>query len=168
MAKAKTAPFWIAEAQVGISTSVESQTIDIGAYVDPADSQGLEILSVDYIWDETTNLPPSFTDQRATAQLKDNTNGDLVSPTNLHLISSGHLSVDAGSYLSTSSDVFPDRLNLGKDGGRVVVNDSLEFCVKGSATANNLRCTVRICARVITLTKKDYMTLALQTVADNN
>lgn len=153
--------------QTGISTTAESLTVDIGAYVDPADSQGLEILLVDYIWDDTSNLPVPNSAQRATAQLKDNTNGDLVAPTNLHLISSGHLSVDTDGFMSSTSDVFPDRLMLGKDGGRVVVNDQLEFVVKGSATSASSRCTVRICARVVKLTKKDYMTLALQTVADN-
>lgn len=166
MARAKTAPFWICDTQVGLTTSPESITIDVGAYVDPADSQGLEILQVDYIWDDTSNLPIGAA-TRATAQLKDNTNGDLVSPANLHLISSGHLSIDTDAYMSAATDVFPDRLNLGKDGGRVVVNDTLEFVTKAAATNNTGRCTVRICARVITLTKKDYMTLALQTVADN-
>lgn len=166
MARAKTAPFWISERQVGLSTTAESQTIDIGAYVDPADSQGLEILKVDYIWDDTGNLPISAA-TRATAQLKDNTNGDLVDPTNLHLISSGHLSIDTDGYMSNATDVFPDRLMLGKDGGRVVVNDSLEFVVKAAANTVSSCCTVRIMARVVTLTKKDYMTLALQTVSDN-
>lgn len=166
MARAKTAPFWIAESQTGLSTTAEAVTIDIGAYVDPADSQGLEILKVDYIWDDIGELPIGV-DTRATAQLKDNTNGDLVEPTNLHLISSGHIVIDANAFMSSASDVFPDRLMLGKDGGRVVVNDSLEFVVRAAANSTNSRCTVRIMARVVTLTKKDYMTLALQTVADN-
>ena len=168
MAKAKTAPFYISENQIGLSTSPEAVTIDVGAYVDPADSQGIEILSVDYIWDDTSNLPISngSTDFRATAQLKDNTNGDLVSPTSLHLISSAHLSYSDVAVTDNVTDVYPDRLGIGKD-GRIVVNDQLEFCVKSSAAVATGRCTVRIMARVVTLTKKDYMTLALQTVADN-
>lgn len=168
MARAKTAPFYITDNQIGLSTAAESVTIDVGAYVDPADSQGIEIISVDYIWDDTSNLPISNggTDFRATAQLKDSTNGDLVSPTSIHLVSSAHLSYSDVAVTSTDTDVFPDRLGIGKE-GRIVVNDQLEFVTKSSANVASGRCTVRIMARVVTLTKKDYMTLALQTVADN-
>jgi hypothetical protein len=171
MARAKTAPFFIMEQQTGLSTSPEALTIDVGAYVDPADSQGIEILKVDYIWDGTDNLPINngATDFRATAQLKDNTNGDLVNPVNLHLISSAGLVYDGGQNpagMTNVTDVYPDRLGIGKE-GRVVVNDQLEFVTKSSANVNTGRCTVRIMARVVTLSKKDYMTLALQTVSDN-
>tara|TARA_Y100000004_G_C8949060_1_gene427646 strand:+ start:1362 stop:1877 length:516 start_codon:yes stop_codon:yes gene_type:complete len=171
MARAKTAPFYIMEMQTGLSSTAESITVDVGAYVDPADSQGIEILSVDYIWDGTDQLPINngANDFRATAQLKDNTTGDLVDPTNLHLISSGHLTYDGGQNpagISNVTDVYPDRLGIGKE-GRVVVNDQLEFVVRSSTAVGSGRCTVRIMARVVTLTKKDYMTLALQTVSDN-
>lgn len=171
MARSKTAPFYIMEQIAGLSPTTKTVDIDVGAYVDPADSQGIEILSVDYIWDNNDNLPinASSTDFRATAQLKDNTNGDLVNPTNIHLISSAHLTYDGGtqpSGMSNVSDVYPDRMGIGKE-GRVCVNDTLEFVLKSSATVASGRCTVRIMARVVTLTKKDYMTLALQTVGEN-
>lgn len=171
MARAKTAPFYIMEQQIGLSTSPETLTIDVGAYVDPADSQGIEILEVDYIWDGTDNLPINngATDFRATAQLKDNTTGDLINPVSFHLISSGAITYDGGQNpagISNVTDVYPDRFGIGKE-GRIVVNDSLEFCTKSSANVNAGRCTVRIMCRVVTLTKKDYMSLALQTVSDN-
>ena len=104
---------------------------------------------------------------RAVSQLKDNTNGNLVSYDNIHLVSSGSIYFDADNVVSNASDVYPDILYISKDGGRVSVNDSMEICVKSSANVPNLACAVRIQLRVVSLTKKDYMTLALQTVSDN-
>ena len=127
-------------------------------------------MSVDFIWfNETTNMPiqNGTTAFQAVAQLKDNTNGNLVGYDNIHLVSSGSLYYDTAKGVSNASDVYPDVLYISKDGGRVSVNDSMEICVKSSANVSGLACAVRIQMRVISLTKKDYMTLALQTVSDN-
>lgn len=170
MARAKTAPFIITEViNAANTTSVQSGTLDLSAYVDPGDSQGVEIMAVDYIWfNAADNMPASHTnDFRAIAQLKDNTNGNLVSYDNIHLVSSGSLYFDSNNVVSNASDVYPDILYISKDGGRVTVNDSMEICIKSSVGVPNLACAVRIQLRVISLTKKDYMTLALQTVSDN-
>ncbi len=170
MARAKTAPFIITEVINAANTSaVQSGVLDLSAYVDPGDSQGVEIMAVDYIWfTSNDNMPASHSaDFRAVAQLKDNTNGNLVSYDNIHLVSSGSLYFDVANVVSNASDVYPDILYISKDGGRVSVNDSMEICVKSSTTVPNLACAVRIQLRVVSLSKKDYMTLALQTVSDN-
>jgi len=170
MARAKTAPFIITEViSAASTTAIQSGTLDLSAYVDPGDSQGVEIMSVDYIWFTQNDNMPAFhsADFRAVAQLKDNTNNELVPYDNIHLVSSGSLYYDAQNVVSNISDVYPDILYLSKDGGRVSVNDSMEICVKSSASVANLACAVRIQMRVISLNKRDYMTLALQTVSDN-
>lgn len=170
MARAKTQPFIITEVvSAANTTAVQSGILDLSAYVDPGDSQGVEVMQVDYIYfDQSNNMPISHSaDFKAVAQLKDNTNGNLVSYDNIHLVSSGSIYFDSAFVVSNASDVYPDILYISKDGGRVSVNDSMEICVKSSANVPNLAVAVRITLRVISLTKKDYMTLALQTVSDN-
>lgn len=171
MARAKTAPFIVTEViSAASTTAIQAGLLDLSAYVDPGDAQGVEIMSVDFIWfNETTNMPiqNGTTAFQAVAQLKDNTNGNLVAYDNIHLVSSGSLYYDTAKGVSNASDVYPDVLYISKDGGRVSVNDSMEICVKSSANVSGLACAVRIQMRVISLTKKDYMTLALQTVSDN-
>lgn len=170
MARAKTAPFIVTEViPVASTTAVQSGILDLSAYVDPGDSQGVEIMSVDYIWfNQADNMPASHSAAfRAVAQLKDNTNGNLISYDNIHIVSSGSIYFDADNVVSNASDVYPDILYLSREGGRVTVNDSMEICVKSSVSVANLACAVRVQMRVIGLTKRDYMTLALQTVSDN-
>lgn len=171
MARAKTAPFIVTEViPANATTAVQSGTLDLSAYVDPGDSQGVEIMSVDFIWfNSTTNMPieNGTTAFQAVAQLKDNTNGNLLGYDNIHLVSSGSLYYDTAKGVSNASDIYPDVLYISKDGGRVTVNDSMEVVVKSSSNVTGLACAVRIQMRVIGLNKRDYMTLALQTVSDN-
>lgn len=170
MARAKTQPFIVTEVITASSTTAtQSGILDLSAYVDPGDSQGVEIMAVDYIWFLTNdNMPASHSaDFKAVAQLKDNTNGNLISYDNIHIVSSGSFYYDQNNVVSNASDIYPDILYISKDGGRVTVNDSMEICVKSSVSVPNLACAVRIQMRVISLSKKDYMTLALQTVSDN-
>ncbi len=170
MARAKTAPFIITEViSAASTTAIQSGILDLSAYVDPGDSQGVEIMAVDYIWFTQNDNMPAFhsADFRAVSQLNDNTNGELIPYDNIHLVSSGSLYYDSQNVVSNVSDVYPDILYLSKDGGRVSVNDSMEICVASSASVANLACAIRIQMRVISLNKRDYMTLALQTVSDN-
>lgn len=167
MAKARSGKFQIRKTLDGMTTGTTVAEIDLGAYVDPADAQGVELLAVDFIWhDASTNLPIDHTaDFRAVAQLKDNINGNIVGFENTHLVASAGLTYDVGAGVYNTTDIFPDMLYLSKDGGRIVVNDVLEFCMKGSTTVSDAACTVVIDARIVGLTKKDYMALALTTVA---
>ena len=167
MAKARSSKFQIRKTLDGLTTGTTVAEIDLGAYVDPADAQGVELLAVDFIWhDASTNLPVDHTaDFRAVAQLKDNINGNVVGYENTHLVASAGLTYDTGAGVYNTTDIFPDMLYLSKDGGRIVVNDVLEFCMKGSTTVSDAACTVVIDARIVGLTKKDYMALALTTVA---
>lgn len=167
MARAQSGVFQIRKTLDGLSTTATVGQIDLGAYVDPADGQGIEILSVDFIWhDGSTNLPIDHTSTfEACAQLKDNVNGNIVGYENTHLVASAGLSYFVNNAVNNDTDIFPDILHLSKDGGRMIVNDQMEMVMKASTTVADGACTAVISAKVVKLTKKDYMALALTTVA---
>ena len=171
MARNKTGPFFINHVlDIAGTTVAQTQNMDISAYVDAGDSQGLEIMSVDYIWYDSVTLLPiqnGVTVFQASVQLKDAATGGLVAYDNLHLVSSGGIYYDTAKSVSQDADIFPDQLMISKTGGRVTVNDNLELVGKSSASVANMAVCARIQCKVVNLSKRDYMTLALQTVADN-
>ena len=148
------------------TTSTASEEIDLSAYVDPGDNQGVEIVHVDYIWhNDNTKLPfSSSSDFQAAVQLKDNTAGGMIDYDDIHLVSSAGYSNDANVGGQYPGDIYPDTL---PGMGRVVVNDQLEIVGDVSSTQTNLACTVRVTMRIKKLAKRDWMQIALQTVADN-
>lgn len=166
MSKAKTKEFVVAREIDVNSASGATELVDLSAYVDPGDNQGVEILAVDFLWyNKTTYLPmDTSTNFEAAVQLKDNTEGALITPESIHLIASAGYSNSASNVYRTESDVFPDTL---PGEGRVVVNDNLEIVADNSGNIGNFACCVRITMRVVKLTKRDWMQIALQTVADN-
>jgi len=168
MARAKTGIFYI-KAIIDIDTTITTTSEDLSVYVDPVNRQGLLIRGVDYIWyDSSNNLPENFTaDGQFAVQVHETTLGIMADYDNSHMIASGSLSYDTVGFLNNAQDFFPDRLGYSKGEGRVVVNDSLEIVSLGVAPPSNLQCCVILECQVIKLTEKDYITLALQSVADN-
>ena len=169
MAKSISAPFTVAQTlNLNSTTAAVTDAVDLAAYVDPADRQGVEVLAVDFIFHNGSTLLPitSASDFATAVQVKDNSAGDLITYDNLHLTASAGFVNDgnAGQYMA--ADIYPDVLQRGT-GGRIVVNDALEIVGKSSASIANLSITARITMRVVKLTQKDYMALALTTVADN-
>lgn len=182
MAKSKTASFWLtdrvmlAAADVG---SPQTGTIDLGSYVDVGDQQALAIEQVDFIFQSASaaGLPQliragSNGDLELAAQLTDlNPDGALVFADDPQLVASGTLFWDAGNnQVSTGSDFYPD--NFGKlDEARMVVNDQL-YVVLGSdgavAAGEFMSVTVRVKARIVKLTTKDWMAIAIQSTAADN
>ena len=65
---------------------------------------------------------------------------------------------------SRDADLYPDA--LATPSGRIVVDDQMTLVGKSSDTTANMRVAVLIKAKVVTLSNKDYMALALQTVAN--
>jgi hypothetical protein len=169
MAKAKTGLFYI-RATIDVDTSETPQQEDLSVYVDPVNRQGLLIRQVDFIWhDKATFLPmqPSA-DWEAVIQIHDTTLGALVAFENPHQVASASLVSVNASATEANQDFFPDRLGMGKGEGRIVVNDSLEIVTDGSASVPaNLAVTMILECQVVTLSQKDYISLALQSVADN-
>jgi len=170
MARKKTAPFYLTTLlEMDSTTSVQTTAIDLSSYVDPADKQGIEILQVDFIFHDSSNRLPivTSTDFVAAVMLKDNSQGDLVPFDDIHLVASAGLS-HAGIGLETMvSDIWPDRFGISGTTGRICINDSLEIVGKMSASIADVQVAIRVLCQVVTLTQKDYMTLALQSVADS-
>lgn len=170
MARAKTSTFYIRE-ETGVSSGATAlDTIDLSLYVDPVNKQALLIKSVDFIWTDSTNyLPINWTaDGYVGIQLHDSTLGGMFSLENQHQVASGSVWYDAAGAVSNTMDFFPDKLGRSKGEGRIVVNDSLEVATRGGGTvpANSI-VTVCLECEVVKLSEKDYIALALQTVAEN-
>jgi len=165
MAKAKTGSFYIRRKIDVSSATPDALTIDTSAYVDPADRQGLMIESVDFIfYNSSNNLPLIASAAESTgAQLLTGAYTTLQPYDEEDLIASGGASYEVNGGHSMN-DVYPDV--LGTKDGRITVDDNLSL-VGASATAfSGATCAVVIKAKVVTLTNKDYMALAMQTVAN--
>lgn len=170
MARAKTAPFQI-RFEVGLTLNTTNIiTPDLSMYVDPVNRQALLIHQADFIWtDNADYLPINFSsDSQAGIQIHDSTLGGMFALTSPHQVASGSLYFDTTGVLTNDQDFFPDTMGRSMGGGRIVVNDSLEVCarVEGSVPANSI-CTVVLECTVVKLSEKDFIALALQTVADN-
>ena len=91
MAKSISAPFTVAQTlDLSSTTAAVTDSVDLSAYVDPADRQGIEVLAVDFIFHNGSTLLPisSASDFQAAVQVKDNSAGDLIDYDNLHLTAS--------------------------------------------------------------------------------
>ena len=165
MAKAKTGSFYIRRKVDVSSTTPDVVTIDTSAYVDPADRQGIMIESVDFVfYNNANNLPLlAAASEGAGVQLLTGAYTTLQPLDEEDLIASGSVTFDnaGGSYMH---DIFPDV--LGTNDGRICVDDNLSLIGAGVSAFGNATCAIVIKAKVVTLTNKDYMALAMQTVAN--
>lgn len=165
MAKAKTATFFIRRKLDIAATTAATLTIDTSAYVDPADRQGLMIEEVDYIFFDSSNkLPYETTTRQYAVQLLAGGFSELQDYDNEDLISSGGMVMSSTYQPSKDADVYPDA--LATPGGRILVDDQMTLVGKSSDTSANMTVAVLIKAKVVSLSNKDYMALALQTVAN--
>jgi len=165
MAKSKSAPFYIRRSLSAATTAAQTLTIDTSAYVDPADRQGIMIESVDFVWyQNSTKKPYNGVNKQTACQLLSGAYTDLQDYANEDLIASAGLVFDQQGGQHNSSDMFPD--TLGTPGGRIVVDDNMTLVAGSTSATANLQVAVLIKARVVTLTNKDYMALALQTVSN--
>jgi hypothetical protein len=179
---AKTSTFYLTE-RLQLAAGVNStanDTIDLGAYVDVADRQGVLIHSVVFIYqgrDTANGAVTSYTQTMTTdgttmVQLTDLNRGALVFADDRALIASGELVYDAGGQTSHATDIYPDNFGPSSaSGGRIVINDQMyvratNFGTIVAGTAQEV--TVRIKCSVITLTQKDFMAIALQSTAADN
>ena len=178
---AKTSVFYLTESLAADTSGADvTDTIDLGAYVDVADRQGILVHSVDFVWQGQTangDWEPLLTtlngNGNGTTQLTDLNRGKIVFADDRALVASGHLSIDFANNQETSaSDLYPD--NFGPTsamGGRIVINDQMYCRARwtGAIDPNKaVRCTVRVKCSVITLSQKDFMAIALQSTAADN
>lgn len=176
MATKKTAIFTLTERlTLSAAGSTASATIDLGSYIDVADRQGLQVHSVDFIFqgtDANTTLATTFAaDSTSFVQVLDLNRGGLVFANDRSLVASGTLHYGHGdNIVSNESDMFPDNYGKGSDDGRYVVNDQLYIYARTGVLAANqdLNVTVRVNASVVSLSAKDFMAIAIQSTAADN
>ena len=181
MAKSKTGSFWLTETVTltggAANGSRFAGTIDLGAYVDVGDQQAISIEVVDGIWQSSSDYGVAAFGFLAgngsiSYQLSDLNPGTTFNRADDNaLIASGGINIDQGNNItSEGADFYPDI--FGKlDESRMVVNDSL-YLVAGNdgaaVGAEDLYLTVRIRARIVKLSTKDWMSIAIQSTASDN
>lgn len=180
---AKTSVFYLTEnlelpaATVGTDVT---DTIDLGAYVDVADRQGVLVHSADFIWqgqnangDWEEILQALNGDGAGTCQVTDLNRGSMVFADDRALVASGQITTDFSNHAQyTGSDLFPDNFGpTSAQGGRIVINDQMYFRGRwtGGIDPNKaVRATVRLKVSIINLSQKDFMAIALQSTAADN
>ena len=180
MAKAMTGVFTL-PASVKMTNAggagYATTAIPIGSLIDVGDAQALEIEAVDYVYqnylvgsDAYEPIHPSGpfgADASFGAQLMDRNAGTWLIATDNNLISSSAVLYGFTENISTAAtDFFPD--DFQKTNGRFVVNDELYLtanCTTAPAAAtNDLIVSVRIRAKVVKLSTRDWMAISLETV----
>jgi hypothetical protein len=153
-------------------------TIDLGAYVNVPTGQAVAIEEVDFIWQCGTDFSGSAAQMLSisgclNAQLTDLNPGTAFVRADDHsLIASQHIDVDKPNNVTTAQqDLFPDNFgptNLSE--AFLVVNDSLYLTAANDVGVadDNLFCTAVIKARVVKLSSKDWMAIAIQSTASDN
>lgn len=183
MATSKTGSFYLTETVTLTSGSAGGSrgqsTIDLGAYVNVPTGQAIAIESVDFIY-QTADGGGAGNELLAgngalMAQLTDlNPSTTLLIADDQSLVSSGCLNIDAtDSIVTHASDFYPDNYGpAALSEAFMVVNDTL-YLVAGNSTvsaigAQNVSVTARVRCRVVKLSSKDWMAIAIQSTASDN
>ena len=183
MATAKTGSFYLTETvtlPTGSPTGTRVQgTIDLGAYVNVPTGQAVAIESVDFVYQVGTDFSTAATNMLVangalTVQLSDLNPGTLMlRADDQSLIASGSLNVDEVNNIATQvSDIYPDNFGpAALSEAFMVVNDSL-YLVAGNdntgISGSDVFVTARIKCRVVKLSTKDWMAIAIQSTAADN
>lgn len=185
MTKSMTGSFYLTETvqlTAGTASGGRVQgSIDLGAYVNVPTSQSLAIESVDFVYQVSSDYGSGSASQFVqgnaglSVQLTDlNPGTTFVRADNQSLIASGCMNIDFDNNVATNiSDLFPD--NHGPTAlseAFLVVNDQL-YLVAGPDGADTnattaVYITARIKCRVVKLSTKDWMAIAIQSVAADN
>jgi len=184
MATAKTGSFYLTEtvtlAAATANNSRVTGTLDLSAYVNVPTGQAIAIDQVDFIWQRGSDFGNEMSQYFGgtasgglTSQLTDLNPGDaLVRADNQSLVASGSIYISPTFSVNHVSDLYPD--NFGPSGLSdmfIVVNDQLYFTVgnDGNVTGTEpLYATARIRCRVVKLSTKDWMAVAIQSTAADN
>ena len=181
MTKSMTGSFYLTETVTlpgATGTGVRVQaTIDLSAYVNVPTGQAIAVESVDFVYQVDADFGSNVDNMLATngaltTQLVDQNPGTaFVRADNHSLVASGSLNIDQANSIAThASDLYPDNFgpaNLSES--FLVVNDTL-FLTAGPDGANlgasDVFVTARVRARVVKLSSKDWMAIAIQSTAD--
>jgi hypothetical protein len=183
MATAKTGSFYLTETVTLPGTSAAAtritSDIDLGAYVNVATGQAVAVESVDFVIQQGSTYQQHLADLLAgdgsiSFQLTDlNPGSAFVRADNHSLIASGALNVDDSANLGTETlDFYPDNFGpAALSEAFMVVNDSLYLTAgnDGSAIgADPVYVTARIKCRIVKLSNKDFVAIAIQSTASDN
>jgi len=175
MARAKTASFTLTTS-VPIDSVLEAATIPIGSLIDVGDAQALEVEKVDFIFtghqqtastDYWTALGSGLSaDSDFLVQVMDKNSVETIDPADNNLIASGQCHYGQGDNIVTAAaDFYPD--DFKNSTGRFVVNDEMYIvCRSGFTNVTNYTTvvTIRITAKIVKLTTRDWMAISLETV----
>ena len=183
MATAKTGSFYLTETvQIPASTATSNYTqgeIDLGAYVNVATGQAVAVESVDFIYHSGTDFCGAVSvmllgNGSLDVQLTDlNPGTALVRADDQSLIASGSLQIDQANNIATHvSDLYPDNFGPASlSEAYMVVNDTMYLNAgpNGSSSGAAINyVTARIRCRVVKLSNKDWMAIAIQSTASDN
>jgi hypothetical protein len=182
MTKSVTGSFYLTETVLLPAASIDGAliagTIDLSAYVNVPTGQAIAVESCDFIWQVQDDFggplaAVSSENCALSAQLVDqNPGAALVRADNHSLVASGNLQIDnvnnVGTYVG---DLYPDNFgpaNLSE--AFLVVNDTMflssQYRSFGAVSTANVYLTARVRARVVKLSTKDWMAIAIQSTAD--
>ena len=184
MATPKTGSFILTETialPAGTTSGTRIQgVVDVGAYVNVGTSQAIAIDQVDFVYQVSSDYgsdPSSMLQGNGSlgAQLTDlNPGTAFVRADDQSLIASGSLSIDQTNNICTHvSDIYPDNFGPASlSEAFMVVNDSLYLNAGVDGTTTNattiVYVTARIRARIVKLSSKDWMAIAIQSTASDN
>lgn len=182
MATSKTGSFYLTDTALlpaGSAPGTRVQaTIDLGAYVNVPTGQAIAIESVDFIY-QTADGNGSGNELLAAdgaigVQLTDlNPQTTLLIADDQSLIASGCLNIDfSGNVVSHTSDLYPDNFGPASlSEAFMVVNDTLYIVAGNNVAATGAQAvsvTARVRCRVVKLSQKDWMSIAIQSTASDN
>ena len=185
MATSKTGSFYLTETvnlpTAGAGGTRAQGTIDLGAYVNVPTGQAVAIEEVDFIVQQGGAVKSQeFQTMLGTSgsfsfQLADLNPGSVYLRADDHsLVASGALNIDvATNQGSETADFYPDNFGpAALSEAFMVVNDSLYLVIGNDggtiAPAGGIDITVRIRCRVVKLSTKDWMAIAIQSTASDN
>jgi len=181
MTKSMTGSFYLTEtvtmAALQANGTRTQSTVDLSAYVNVPTGQAIAIESVDFIIQRDSDFGQyvgAFLGSNGTisTQLTDlNPGVNLIRADGQSLVASGGLSIDQTNNVGTSaSDFYPDNFgpaNLSE--AFLVVNDTLYLTTGNDGFAvgtADVSVTARIRCRVVKLSAKDWMAIAIQSTAE--
>jgi len=185
MTKSLTGSFYLTETVTVPAASAAGSriqdTVDIAAYVNVPTGQAIAVEAVDFIYqtgdDFGTDVRSMLVGNGAiSVQLTDLNPGTAFVRADSHsLIASGSLNIDQLNCIAThTADLFPD--NFGPTSlseAFLVVNDTLYLtagndlsAVSGVVGGPPLSVTARIRCRVVKLSQRDWMAIAIQSTAE--
>lgn len=176
MAKAITGTFTITQSITLDALGYTTTAIPIGSLIDVGDAQALEVESVDYVstnynstndnYEPLTASHPFSTDGAWGIQLLDRNSAVWLDPADNNIISSMQVMYDLNNGIHVAPDFYPD--DFQKTNGRFVVNDELYIVsalTAGTFAADQeLNIALRIRAKVVKLSTRDWMAISLETV----